>query len=408
VVILQVNKFFYEKGGSERYLFMQRDALTARGHRVIDFSMQHPDNLPSPHAHHFVPNRDYGGGDRWRALRDGGSFIRSREAAARVDALIGETRPDVAHLHNIYHQITPSILPVLARHGIPVFMTLHDYKLVCPNYTLFANGAYCERCLQGHFHHAVLERCHEGSLARSALLALEAWWQRTSGVYDAVSTFFAPSRFMRDLMIRAGFEPSRVVYLPSFIPEPAPGTAPPAIPFEAGRYLLYAGRLSHEKGIATLLRALDDATPLVVCGDGPLRASLETQARERGLRVYFAGHVAKDRLDAITRGALAAVLPAEWPENAPFAVLEAAVLGTPVIVSNMGGLPEMAECVGGVVFDAGNAGALRDAIRALAAQPEAARARARAGRVRALAHYHRDAHLHALEAAYRQALEAAA
>jgi glycosyltransferase involved in cell wall biosynthesis len=406
MVVLLVNKYFFEKGGSERYFFVQSDALAERGHDVVHFSMQHPDNRPSPWARYFVSTRNYNDPRGASRLRAGTSFVRSREAAERIEELVEASRPEVAHLHNIYHQITPSIIPVLRRRGIPVFMTLHDYKLICPNYTMFAQGKYCDRCVGGRFYHAPIMRCHESSFARSALLAFEAYWQRISAVYDGVHTFLAPSRYMRDAFIRAGFDEDRVRYLPSFLPEPeAPraGAAAPALP---DSYLLYFGRLSEEKGLRTLLAALH-AKPdvhLVVCGDGPLRAELESLAASHDMHnVRFMGHLDKGRLDAVVAGARAVVLPAEWPENAPFAVLEAAVQGVPVIVSDMGGLPEMAEIVGGSVFRGGDRAALASAIDAVWADPDSARARAAAGRVALVEHYDRERHMSALESMYTSA-----
>ncbi|HEX6791981.1 MAG TPA: glycosyltransferase, partial [Candidatus Krumholzibacteria bacterium] len=147
MIILQANKFFHERGGSERYLFALSRALASRGHEVLHFAMAHPDNAPSPQGRYFVPQRDYAS-PAWRpaSVRSVFEFIRSPQAARCLDRLLAERRPDVAHLHNIYHQLTPSIIERLAARRIPVVMTLHDYKLVCPSYTMFARGAPCYRC----------------------------------------------------------------------------------------------------------------------------------------------------------------------------------------------------------------------------------------------------------------------
>jgi glycosyltransferase involved in cell wall biosynthesis len=409
MVVLLVNKFFYEKGGSERYFFMQSDALSGRGHEVVHFSMSHPDNRPSRWSSYFVARRDYEGVSGLDAsLRDIGGFVRSGEAARRIERLITDSRPDVAHLHNIYHQLTPSIIPVLRRHGVPVVMTLHDYKLICPNYRMFAHGAYCERCLGGKFYRAPATRCHDGSLGRSALLALEAYWQSLTGVYDGVYRFVAPSRYLRDTFVRAGFDASRIVYLPSFLPaiegngreSGVDGSLP-------DDYVLFFGRLSAEKGLDTLLdaAALRPEVALVIAGDGPERERLQERARSLRLdHVHFAGHLDKARLDPLVAKARAAVLPSESPENAPFGVLEAALQGVPVVVSDMGGLPEMAAIAGGAVFTHGDAAALADALGTILSDPDAARERARAGRDAVLAHYDRDRHLDVLEAIYSQAV----
>ena len=217
--VLQVNKFFFDKGGTERYLFALSDALEARGHKVIHFSMHHPDNRPSPYADYFVAQKDYEHPDSPLArLAMGSSFIRSREAASRIRSLIEATRPDIAHLHNIYHQITPSILPILKRAGIPVVMTLHDYKLICPNYSLFDGSSYCYRCRGGRFYRAPLTRCRDGSIVLSALVSAEAYWQKLTGVYESVVYFLSPSRFIRNTFVAEGYSRDRVIYLPAFVP----------------------------------------------------------------------------------------------------------------------------------------------------------------------------------------------
>lgn len=404
MVVLLINKFFFEKGGSERYFFMQSDELAARGHDVVHFSMTHPRNRPSPWAEHFVAHRDFERRPPLRSIPEmARSFVRSREAAGRIERLIDASQPDVAHLHNIYHQLTPSIIPVLRRRGIPVVMTLHDYKLICPNYTLFAHGRFCDRCIGGRFHHAAIMRCHESSLWKSALLSVEAYWQLATKVYDGVDVLIAPSRYMRDALVGAGFAPERVRYLPSFLPT-AVGDGPSAAAAEIpGDYLLYFGRLSREKGLLTLLRALSNrpGIALVVAGDGPQRGELEEFASRRDMRnVRFTGYLEKHDLDAVVRGARAVVLPAEWPENAPFTVLEAAMQGVPVIVSDMGGLPEMAEIVGGRVFPAGDDEALSGAIDDVWEDGAGARERARAGQAAVEAHYDRERHMEALESIY--------
>lgn len=218
MVVLQANKFFYLRGGSERYMFLLSDALERRGHDVVHFSMAHPQNAPSAYAKHFVKRRDYDGAAF--PISNAISFIRSKEAAQNIAALIAEKRPDVAHLHNIYHQLTPSIIGVLKSHGIPVVMTAHDYKLVCPNYSMFAHGEHCYKCKGGAYINAARTRCAGGSFARSAMLSLEAYWQKFSRVYGKLDRILAPSHYMRDTLVDGGYPADTVVHLPNFVPEP--------------------------------------------------------------------------------------------------------------------------------------------------------------------------------------------
>ena len=408
MVVLQINKFFYEKGGTERYFFGVSRELERRGHSVVHFSMEHPDNLPSEQAEYFVPRRDYHENGARPTLRGAGSLIRSSDAATRVRRLVADARPDVAHLHNVYHQLTPSIVDALHTAGVPMVMTLHDYKLVCPSYGLFSRGHFCYRCRGGRFYNAVLEGCSGGSHLRSALLAIESYYQKYSGVYEKIARFTAPSRFMRDTFVNAGYAPTRVEYLPAFVPGADTGAPGPQLPPDLpGRFVLYSGRLSAEKGVNTLLAAFahNPGIPLVVCGDGPERERLQRGADAGGLHgVYFMGHVERTVVDALLSRAAIAVLPTLSPENAPFSALEAAEAGVPLVVSNMGGLPEIAGLSGGRVVPVGDEKALASAIREVWEDPDASHAAAD-GREHIRSHYDRDTHMSRLENIYQDAID---
>jgi glycosyltransferase involved in cell wall biosynthesis len=412
--VLQVNKFFYEKGGTERYFFSVSHALEKRGHAVTHFSMVHPGNRESPFAPFFVSQKSYSGhGATLGDVRAGLSFIRSGEAAACLRRLIERSKPDVAHLHNIYHQITPSIIPVLKQAGVPVVMTLHDYKLICPNYSLFDGKMYCYRCKGRRFYRAARTRCHERSFAKSLLLSIEAYWQKRTRVYDGVRVFLAPSRYIRDAFIGEGFSAQRVVYLPPFVPDDdsAAGVLSEhdaalvdALP---KRYIAYFGRLSAEKGLLTLVDAVGRVmrAPLVICGDGPLRKALEERAKETRARVHFTGHLERRVLRAVVERATAVVLPSESPENAPYTVLEAMAMGVPVIVSSMGGLPELAGRGGGVVFTAGDAAELAAKIYEFWETPTLASEIGQCGRRVAAEQLTEERHIESLVSIYQKAIE---
>jgi glycosyltransferase involved in cell wall biosynthesis len=413
--VLQINKFFYEKGGTERYFFSLSRALEKRGHTVVHFSMRHPANLDSPYAEYFVSPRDYANrGGRVEDVLEGFSFIRSAEAARNIALLVDKTRPDVAHLHNIYHQITPSIIPVLRAAGVPVLMTLHDHKLVCPNYSLFDGKAYCYRCRGRRFYHAASVRCNEGSFTRSLLLSIEAYWQKVTRVYDDVRFFLAPSRYMREIFLAEGYAPDRVVYLPPFVSGESGAAADTGAPGDAvdkplpARYVLYFGRFGAEKGLFTLIDAVSslEGVPLVLCGDGPLRAPLEARAAEvPGARIFFTGHLSKRDLAGVVRGAVAVVLPSIAAENAPYTVLESMAAGTPVIVSNVGGLPELAAEGRGLVFAAGDAGELRARIHEVWENAALGVEIGRRGKRFVTDRLTENAHLEGLESVYKEAVD---
>jgi glycosyltransferase involved in cell wall biosynthesis len=334
--VLLVNKFFYDHGGPETVLFATRDLLSARGHDVIDFAMQDARNRPSAYAAYFPPNMDLQSvRPTLTSARTALRFLDSRVAAKEMRRLVRDTRPDVAHLHSINHQLTPSIIRVLRDEHVPMVMTLHDYKLVCPAYTMLANDRICEACSGGRFYRATTTRCRGG--ARSALLTAESYLQhRLLRSYRGVSLFLSPSRFLASKFSEMGFRhpievlPNPALPIPADEPQPA-----------RGEHFLFVGRAAPEKGIATLCRAAMAANVRVrIAGDGPELAAL---MREFGgsENIDFAGRVDPVRAQALMRKALAVVVPSEWYENQSMVILEALGRGTPVIASNIGGNPEL-------------------------------------------------------------------
>jgi glycosyltransferase involved in cell wall biosynthesis len=377
VKVLQVNKFLHTVGGTETVMFQTADLLRAHGHQVSFFAMQDERNLATEDQTYFVSNVDYGpetsGGmlERLRLPHIAGRFFYSPEAADNMDDLVRDLRPDVAHLHNIYHQLSPSLLRPLKQRRIPVVMTLHDYKLICPNYTLFSNGAICERCKGHRYYEAVLQACVRGSRVASALCATEAYAHRFTRAYSGVDTYIAPSRFMRDKLVEFGMHPALIAYLPNFL-----NLEDYAPCYEAGGYFVYAGRLERVKGIGTLLEAMrsngsEAALELKVAGDGEQRAELEQEARSHRLRnVSFLGRLPRDDLGRLIQGAAFVVVPSQWYENAPMSVLEAFAYGKPVIGTRIGGIPELIEDgMTGLLVEPGDAGGLRRAIDRLASNP---------------------------------------
>jgi glycosyltransferase involved in cell wall biosynthesis len=317
-----------------------------------------------------------------------------------VRALIREARPDVAHLHNVAHQLTPSILAPLREAGIPVVQTLHDYKLICSSYLLFADGEVCERCASGNHLEAVRRRCHHGSMAKSLLGAAEMTWHARRGSYDPVDRFLCPSQFMKAKCAAFGVAPERLEHLPYFLdveryrPDPTPGD-----------YVLYVGRLSREKGVSTLLRAAGcrSGRPLVVLGEGPLRDALEADAVNAGVDARFEGYLTGEALHDRIRGAAFVVVPSEWYENLPYAILESFALGKPVLGASMGGIPELVrDGETGRLFPAGDAEALAAAWETLESDPATLRRMGERARARIETEFDRDTHLTHLVDLYRR------
>ncbi len=397
--ILFANKFFYRNGGSEVVMFQERDYLLGAGHEVVDFSMQDERNFPSPHAVFFVSRQDYrGGAGKLGKLKSALSLIHSGEAVDRISALIRETRPDMVHCHNIYHQLTPSIIGAAKKLGVPVVLTLHDYKPVCPTYNRLNDGKPCSDCLDGDFSHVLRNRCAESSLGKSALLYAEALAQRAMGSYEKVDAFVAPSRFMQESIThRVSGDRIRLLYNGIDTHEVQGSGADDG-------YVLFLGRLVQEKGVETLLKAYaqsKDGWRLVVAGTGPLGNDLKAKHSPS----VFIGYIAGDALKVMIDRASVVVVPSEWYENCPMSVLEAMAYGKPVVGSRMGGIPELVEeGRTGLLYEAGNVDALASTLDRLMASAELRREMGMAARQRVETAFSLDAHNAGLMEIYQSVL----
>lgn len=356
--ILVANKFFYNHGGPESVLAIERNLLRDAGHDVIDFSMQDPRNWPSAYAGYFAPPMDLQSVRPTPAsLRTAWRFLDSSPAAGQMRRLVRDHRPDVAHLHSVNHQLTPSVIRVLRGQGIPVVVTLHDYKLVCPAYTMLANGAICERCSGGRFYRATTTRCR--GAARSPLLTAESYLQhRLRRSYDGVARFLSPSRFLAEKFADMGFRyPVRVLPNPSIASRVAG-----AGPREAS--VLFVGRVVPEKGLRTLCAAaLRSGVRVRIAGDGPQLLDLHRDFEGQG-RIEFLGRVEPHRAQQLMAESRAVAVPSEWYENQPMVILEAFAQHTPVIASDLGGNPELVrDRETGVLYPAGDVAALSASLR---------------------------------------------
>jgi glycosyltransferase involved in cell wall biosynthesis len=406
--VLQIHKFFYPHAGSETVLFHTRELLTSHGHEVIDFAMEHPQNLQSAQAEFFAPRREYTDSSRPIHLRakDAVSSIYSLAARTRLRELLERTRPDVAHMHIIYHQLTMSVVDELAKAEIPMVMTLHDYKIGCPAYVLYRDGRPCHDCTTGAYYNAVRYKCIKGSRSASLLAGIEAALSRATGKYDKIDAYVCPSAFVGQLAVESGVSPDRIHVIPNFLPDDGKAGPVPALA-ESPRFL-FAGRLEEVKGIGDLLEAFDTADPamgtLTIAGAG---GGLEPQVKAASHRlnnVQHLGRLSRAQIFQQLRESRATILPSRWDENNPMSILEARSLGVPAIVSNLGGLPEMVtDGVDGRVVPAGDVAGLRQAIRDMAQDRAAAEAFGLAGYERFLRDNTAAAHYAALMKAYQAA-----
>lgn len=407
--ILHVNKFLYRRGGAESYMLDVAELQRARGDEVEFFGMQHPDNPTCRYERWFPPRVDFDPppSSFTGKVRGVGRMLWSPAAARGIRAVLEDFRPDVVHLHNIYHQLSPSILGSIRRAGVPAIMTLHDYKLACPTYRFLAHGRVCEACVPRRFWNAPLRRCNRGSRAASAVSGLELGLHTLLGAYGAVCLFACPSRFLQEKMRSARVYPDRLRWVPNFVDVRA--VRPKE---EPGGGVLYAGRLSHEKGVDVLIEAAAarPALRIEIAGDGPERGALERLALARGVsdRVRFHGHVDPASLAEIRRRSAVVAVPSRWYENMPLVVLEAFAAGLPVVATGLGGLPELIEPgKDGACVPPNDAAALGAALEEMVAAPTRAFAMGKAAREKAERMFAPDLHLERLDALYAEAADLA-
>jgi glycosyltransferase involved in cell wall biosynthesis len=290
----------------------------------------------------------------------------------------------------------------MTKRGLPIVHTLNDYKLVCPNYLLYTEGAPCTRCRRRNYFHAVRHRCLHGSLTWSALAAVEMSLHSAWRVYERhVATFIAPSRFVKSTMQVFGVAAHQLRHVPHFFfPQDF------AVSQADGDYCAYFGRLSREKGLPTLVRAMRRApqVQLLVVGEGPMRAPLEQiVAQEKLDNVRFGGYLSGQELQRALGRARFTVLPSEWYEVFGMSIVESFALGKPVVAARIGGIPELIdEGQDGLLFTPGDADELAACLRRLWHDPRETQRMGLHGRRKALARYNPENHYRRLYRLYEK------
>ncbi|MDO4231761.1 MAG: glycosyltransferase family 4 protein [Lautropia sp.] len=397
--LLSLNSYHYRRGGSE-VVFLEHDALFRElGWETAVMSMHHPKNLPSPWSKYFIEELELG---RTNGLADkvvkASKAIWSFETQRKLRELLAVFPADVAHLHCIYHHLSPSALPVLHEAGIPIVLTAHDLKIACPAYKMLNSEGVCERCRDGSVINVLKHRCIHKSVLASTIVMLESGLSRTMNTWKRyVNRVVAPSEFYRNKLIEWGWPAEQVVYVPNYVDA---NVFTPS--YEPSDYILYAGRLSEEKGVPTLVKAAAKAgVKLRVAGTGPLEAELK--ALPNADSIEWLGYCSGDALWDQVRGARALVLPSEWYENAPMSVLEAFASGTPVVGADIGGIPEMITPETGWVFPSGDVDALAGVLTEVAGKPDAVIAEmGRHARERCATKFSRARYIEGIQTVYRE------
>ena len=320
----------------------------------------------------------------------------AREVAREVAAF----RPDIVHVHNLYPLYTPAVLVAVKRMGVPTAMTVHNHFHTCPTTDHLRDGTICELCVGGHEYHCALNNCR-GNLFESVGYAARSALARKLRLFtDNVDMTIALNEFAKGRLLMAGFHPDRVAVLPNMAKISGAGRATGG---EA--YALFTGRMSREKGVATLLEAaaMQPEIPLRLAGDGP---TLGEHSAAAPANARFLGQLSAEGMDSAYLGARFLVVPSHWFEGCPLVIVEAMSHGLPVIASRIGGLPELVEDgVTGFLFETGNSVELASKMGRLWHDAETCRRMGDAGRNHARRYLNRSVYWKRLQDIYDRAAE---
>lgn len=342
--ILLIDVYHYNKGGAETVCFNTGKMLEDNGHEVIYFTLKWDKNLPSKFEKYFPESKETRKG-LFRQVINLRNYFYYPDAAKKLEQLILNEKPDIAHIHLMWGQISPSIFPILKKYHIPIIFTVHDYRMVCPAYSFKdGKGRICEACTGKHFYHCFTHKCTKGSYFLSIFMAAEMYFR---------NKYFNPNNYIDGLLYVSDFARKKhEQYMPTFKNKPNivlhnfSTSIADSGRYVSDKYFLFLGRLSEEKGIITLMDAMKEnpKSILKIVGSGPLEDKLKEYKKQNELNnIEFLGYKSGEELTNLKKQAYFVIVPSEWYENNPMAIIESYAEGVPAIGSRIGGIPEIIE-----------------------------------------------------------------
>jgi glycosyltransferase involved in cell wall biosynthesis len=359
--ILLINRKHYIDGGADRVYLNTGKLLETNGHDVAYFSTLNENNLVSKQSEYFVSSIKTRHNDLYSKITSVKKYLYNNEAALKILKVVNDFKPDVVHIHLFYGVFSGSILEILRKSNIPIVITVHDYRLLCPaNAMLDKSGIICEKCKDDKFYNCILKRCSEGNIFQSTIIATEAYLRKF--VLDPlvlVNHFIFVSEFSKNKHIafdeRYINKSSHLYNFATF--------SDSDLESNKGDYLFYYGRLSKEKGIINLINAVKETkSKLKIAGDGPLKDQV-LEAIKGCLNIEYVGFKSGSDLNNLIINSSFIVVPSEWYENNPMTIVESFSFGKPVISSKIGGIPELVNDETGYIFNAANMASLVNAIK---------------------------------------------
>lgn len=346
--ILFVHNYYQVPGGEAQTVYKEKELLGENGNEVtlyyrnnkeiLDYSLSQRISLPF-------------------------NMIYNLKTAKETGEIAERKKPDIAHLHNVFPLVSPSIYYALKKTDIPVVQTVHNYRFLCANGLLLNNkGEICERCKGGNFFNAIIGRCYRNSYFETLGMTMTLCLHRKLRTFaNKIDVFISPSAFLKKKLIEGGIPEKKIVVKPHFV---KCGEIKPSYEFD--NCAVYMGRLSREKGLFTLLGAWKKifGITLKIIGEGPIRNELENFViQEKISNVEFLGYIGGPKRFETLKKAMFMVFPSEWYENFPYAIVESFACGVPVIASRIGGMEELIEeGQNGLLFGPGNIEDLRKKI----------------------------------------------
>lgn len=334
--ILVVHNHYLEKGGEDEVVYSEINLLKKFGHKVNFYERS---------------NTEINGISLFKKLcfftKD---IIWSDETYGEIKDLIKKERPDIAHIHNIFFLISPSIYYALSEENIPIVQSLHNYRFICSNGLFYKDGKICEKCVNNHFWPAVVNRCWRNSFFLTLLVTrvLKTHYKTFRG---KINTYITMSEFSKNKFVEAGLPKEKIYIKPNFIDLQIKERK------NVKDYALFVGRLADYKGLDTLIssyREIRNNFPLKIIGDGPLLKDMQAKIRKTN-NIELLGRLPYDRTIKYIRNSAFVIFPSECYENMPRVIIESFACGIPVIASNIGPIKEIIqEGLTGLFFDYGD------------------------------------------------------
>lgn len=370
--ILMINKFLYIKGGAENYTFKLGETLERYGHEVQYFGLYDTKNIVKNNVGSYVIPQYFEKGI-FHNLKAPIRIIYSVEARKKIRKVLEDFQPDIVHFNNIQFHLTPSIIIETHQYkkqnnkNLKIIYTAHDYQLICPSHGLFDNDVkVCERCLGGNYTHCFRTKCIKNSRIKSFIGMIDAYFWKWSKAYSYIDYIICPSKFLKNKLDMQTRFREKTITIHNFIDTVKMQTV------DKKRYVVEFGKLCRDKGTNTLLEVCKRMPDVqfIFAGYGPAVKDIKQVSNAE-----YVGFKTGEELARLVQEAQFSIYPSEWYENCPFSVIESQMYLTPVIGSNMGGIPELIrEGETGELFEAGNVDELERKIRKLWDSPEIVKA----------------------------------